>query len=516
MSKIYRLDDPSAPTVEGTKFIRPEQEEAILRMVEEFESGTGSVLNASTQDTGKTLTGCEVIVRMGLKRGLIVGVKDTYQQWADRLADQSDGAVTLRRMDGTVGGRRAWASFYAGDAGWFFTGSQYLTTQDWTHEPVLDDAGNPTFHEDKITGEPTARQVTQRVQKKIFKKMKNPIELIVFDEIHVVSNRKSVGLRTLRTIPTKFKLGMSGTIYRNSFENMWSLAHWAWPDLVDGSSVRWTAEWCEQKTVELPHGKTRLSVVGEKNEGEFVKTLPAYIRLESDLVVPEPEVFEVDMLPEQQADYDALQRDLLLWLETPSGQRATLVADLPITLRTRLRTAALGTLAMGDDGEVYFADDTRSAKLLALRQILDHPDWTGRQAGIYCHSKKFVKVVVKRMRAAGYNAVEWSGDVPSKQRDQIKADFIAGRIQYIVAVIEAFSTGLDGFQAVANRLVWLSESDDVSSNNQAVKRFHRSGSPEMVADFRHVKILCRDTFDEGVLSKGVMATLAVHATLKAA
>ncbi len=514
--------------------ITNEQEAAIVRMVAEFTSGTMGVTNGSNMDTGKTLQASEVVIRMGLQRVLYIGVKDTFAQWAGRLSAQSDGQLEMRRIDASVAGQQAWDAFYAGEPGHYFTGSQYLTAQDWEHLPAWEDDGvTPKWKltpkskgaevittplPDGVYGPEAPKRVSVRQQKNIFRFARftnHPLDMIVFDEVHAIANRKSIGRKTLMKIPTLRKLGMSGTWVGGAFQNAWSITEWVWRGTVDPSFIRWAEQWCETKTVYLPGAEEKKMPGGERSPGTYVTTLPCYIRLNGELEVPVAEEFDVELTPAQRNDYDDLERDLIVWLNGPNGQRASLVADLPIVLRTHLRSATLGKVSFDADGVIDYAPDADSSKLWALRQIVDRPDWAGRQVGIYTHSKKFAKLTVARMRAAGYNAVEWSGDVTSKERDAIKAAFLAGEIQYLVSVIAAFSTGLDGFQAVCNRLIWLSESDNEVLNQQAVRRYFRSGNPEMLADFQHVKILANNTYDRGVLSKNAMSTLAMRHTLAA-
>ena len=498
MTKIL----PYTGVDDGLPRIRPEQEEAIQRMMAE---PTKSIANGSNMDTGKTLQAAELVIRLGLVRVLYIGVKDTYAQWAGRLADQSDGAITLRRLDSTKAGKLAFADFYAGADGHFFVGSQFLTAQDFMSVPELGADG------EQLVNEKTGKPVNKRIHMRIFKKMKRPVDMIVFDEIHVIANRKSQCRRTLGTIATDWKVGMSGTWVGNKFENSWSITQWLWPDHIDRAFSRWRDEWC---TVELQYfpGQQRAheSVSGEKRPGEFVQSLPCYIRLDGELEIPAPEVVLVDLLPEQRRDYDALEADNLVWLQSAAGSQAVLVTDIPIVMRSRLRTATLGVMSMTDDDEIYFDVNTKSTKLNALRGILDRPHWRTGSVAIYTDSKRFAKVTVARMQMAGYNAVEWSGDVDSKGRDAIKAAFLAGQIQYLVATIPSFSTGLDGFQSVCNKVVWLSESDNSMLNQQAIKRFFRTGRKD---GFEHVKILARNTYDEGVFGTKVQEVLAMNASL---
>lgn len=513
---------------DGQLRIREEQEFAIQRMMEE---PTKSVMNGSNMDTGKTLQASEFVVRLDLERVLYVGVKDTFQQWFDRLEAQSDGDIQLRRIDGTLGGLAAFASLLAGDDGHFFAGSQFLTAKDYKYNQVKDGEGRDVM---KIDAKHPAGQAafsvnmdgiifpTSKLKKRIhtmrYAKML-PVEAIIYDEVHVVGNAKSLGIRTLRTIKTEWKLAMSGTMAGNKFVNLHTISFWLWPLFIHPNAVRWADQWCASETpigrdgnpVTDARGRPVRVITGEKIPGEFVKTLPCYIRLEGEPNVPKPEIFRVTLSPEQRIDYESLEQDGVAWLEAHPGLKP-LVTSLPIEMRTRLRTAALGTMSLAPDGHVYFDEDTISSKLAALRQITERPDWINKPVAIYTHSKTFLKVVVARMRRAGCSVVEWSGDVSSKERDRIKAAFLAGEIQYIVAVISSFGTGLDGFQRVCSNVIWISEDENNKDNQQAVRRFFRTG----VVDFKHVKIVAEDTHDENVWLRNDLATASMKASLRIA
>lgn len=464
---------------------------------------TKAALLADEPGVGKTLVGVEIAQRFD--RVLIIGIKDTAAQWADLFALQTEGGIALRRVDSTKLGKANMAAMLAGDAGHYFIGAQYLTTQDWEHKPVVDLEGKPVMVIDKKTLQPTGKQQTERVHKRLYAKMA-PMDLVIFDEVHMVQNRKSVGIRTLRTIKTEWKLGMSGTPYGNKFPGIWAIIRWLWPDLIDASFIRWSDAWCTKETVYLPGRKTTEQITGEKEPGKFVSTLPLYIRAEAARV-PEPSVVYVDLTPEQRRQYSDLEQDLVTWLgENP------LVVDVPPVLRQRLRTATLAEMSVTAEGEVYFDGKCRSSKLQALAGILGH--WGDEPAIIGMDSKLFAKITYERMKAAGEKVALWTGDVTSKQRDQIKADFLEGRVQYIVATIASMSTGLDGFQKVCSRLVWMNELDgNEAINEQFVRRLFRPG---MRGDFQHVKVVGRETLDENVLGANLQRAILNRHTLRAA
>jgi len=491
---------------DGLPRIRLEQEMAIRRMISE---PTKSICNASNMDTGKTLQAVEFVVRLNLKRVLYVGVKDTFAQWADRLAAQSEFSMTLLRMDSTKQGRVNFALFLAGGKGHYFVGAQWLTSQDWETVSVFSDADGTDGPVRQVDTD--GRPRNRRIHLKRYSQM-TPIDAIIYDEVHVVANRKSIGRRTLMSVKSEWKIAMSGTWMGNKFENAWGITRWLWPDVIEPNFYTWRRLSCETEFTAVGDGHLTDRVIGERREGAFTASLPCYIRIDGELEVPAPELLFVDLLPEQWQMYRDLEEHLLTWLRTSAGRLAALVVDMPVVLRTRLRTATLGTMAYDDDGEIFFPDDTRSTKWFALESVLTRPAWQKESVGIYTDSRLFARVVVKRMRAAGHNAVEWSGDVNSARREDIKRRFLDGEIQYLVSTIQSFSTGLDGFQTICNKVIWLSESDNNMLNNQAIKRYYRSGRAE---GFEHVKILARETYDVGVFGQNIRETLAMNASMKA-
>jgi SNF2 family DNA or RNA helicase len=141
--------------------------------------------------------------------------------------------------------------------------------------------------------------------------------------------------------------------------------------------------------------------------------------------------------------------------------------------------------------------------------ISDHPE--GEQMLILTHSQKFAKVTVARLRKAGMTAFEWSGQAAQKVRDKALEDFIAGDVQFIVAVISAIGEGTDGLQEAANIVVWLSKDDNRLLNEQAAGRLDRRGQKKSVISY---EIIAEDTYDEGQFSKLIQDRILMNASLR--
>lgn len=496
---------------------RPAQIERIEAFINE---PTKAGLLADEMGVGKTLVAVEIALRF--ERTLTIGVKDTFGQFAELFEAQSDGTQQLRRLDSTKGGRQALADMLAGKPGHYFAGSQFLTTQDWRSDRIYDEETGRTVWDTMAktgavktrkakAGEigprelPVAKTVSTHLG--LYRKMK-PLDALVFDEVHVIQNRKSSGFRTVKTIKSEYKLALSGTWYGNKFDGAWAVARWLWPDLIDGSFWRWKAEWCETEDVYVGKDETRERVIGEKQPGAFVASLPLYFRAEAEPLPPSIDIF-VNLTPKQREQYTQLEEDLMLWVgENP------LVVDLPATLRQRLRTASLGEMNLTEDGDIFFDLDCASSKITALHGILNGY-WGGTErALIGMDSKRFANVTAERMRQAGERVALWTGDTTSKQRDEIKAAFLAGEVQYIVNTIASMSTGLDGFQRVCSKMVLLNELDgNEAVNAQYVRRLFRPGR---VGDYELVKILANDTLDAGVYGANLARSLANRTTMRLA
>ncbi len=518
-----------APNGKPWPTLRLEQLEAIYRLkrvvldgikVDGMPDRYHSALVGAGLGSGKTVTSVEVIMHTKPERCLIVGVRDAYDQWAEAIRDQQtcpdDEKRELFKIDSSPAGKLSLAKLLAGEPGLYYAGLEMLRAQDWEEvsETVKTD---PELN--RILGGLLPEEVTvkSRRQMKTYANMK-PVDLLISDESHKHSNQKSASIKTVRTIKAKAKIALSGTFFGNKFENAWALTMWLWgAGVIDRKSL-WETKFALKEPVMSKDGRTVMRTkygspimkfVGEKIPGEFVETLPCYIFMPTPIgTTPEPEVVKIALHPEQQRQYNEMEAQSLTFLPTLVGGRAPLVADLPLTQRMRLRTAALGgmTLIPAPDDDtpdtITFQPGTPSSTLVALHEILHRPDWVGEKALILTHSKEFANEVARRMRQkytvalkTGSTAKKWAED---KRRFRLPKEH-PDSIQYVIGVISAIGTATDGLQDNCSRVVWLSEDDNNANNVQASNRIWRSGVD--LSKYAAVKIVQRGTVAEGVLAK---------------
>lgn len=439
-------------------------------------NGTGIV--ATQVGGGKTLIAVEVAKALDTKTNFVIAPKGTHKRaWIKTILSQIPTAK-IYPINSTKSGKEAFLKLEANEAGWFIITPEFFRNYHWRGiEP----------------------------------------DFAVFDEIHRASNRNSKTAKMLHTLKAKRRLGMSGTIAGNKIEGFWSVLRWVYPEVAGRSYWAWVEQYCETK-MDFFAGKV---VDKEKTPGRIVTSIPCYIRhlkrerccnlhpegIDHELPPVQEEIRTVELLPEQKKIYKKLEQDLFVWLgDNP------LVVEAPVAVRTRLRQITLGVPTIDPEtGDVTFVEDCKSTKLVELLQIIeDHPE--GEQMLILTHSQKFAEVTTKRLIRMGYSAFEWSGKKSQPIRDKALEEFIAGDIQFIVAVIAAIGEGTDGLQEATNIVVWLSEDDNRLLNEQAAGRLDRRGQKKSVVSY---KIVADDTYDLGILSRLVRDRIKMNESLRA-
>lgn len=495
-----------------------EQKESVDYMYATRE--TGACLLASEVGTGKTCVAIEFCRRVNAKVILIIAPMQTMGApdeggWHGTF-DQQQIPLKFRQIDSSVAGKKAHADYQWSVPGVYYVGQEMFARMGWTKEPVMIGAGE------------AKRQKVDKNNKPVFKKVRTAAwhtkaDVVIFDEVHRAQNGQSITSKTLLPGPgndpgvqAKYKIGASGTFYGNSFAGAWAVTRWLFPNQVDASEYVWRAKWCA--TIYDPFAVRNQKVVGELVEGAFVKSLPCYIRIESNLNIEVDEKnIEVDLYPEQRRVYDELDKMMVAWVE-----EHPLVTKFPITKRIRQRQATLGMPTLTRvwnektseyDVEVGFDLNCESAKIDSMWSILSG-DFENESALIYTDSEKFSEVITHRINdalGAGL-ARKWSGKVHRKVRDQDKRDFLDGQFRYMVCVIASIGVGTDSLQLAARNILFMSQSDNGVDAEQAVGRLVRRGQEADKVRIR--KLLARGTIDFPQNDSLIQAALRRNKSLK--
>jgi len=411
----------------------------------------GSLLVRGDTGSGKTLIGVEGIKELNKPVNLIIGPLHTYTSWARTLKNQS--GLELRHIHRKrKAGKDAEADILAGKPGHYFVGRELFRTVGW--KP-------------------------------------SKIDVVVFDEIHAISNRNSKTFKVAKKLkPVPFKLGLSATPAGNKFEGMYSISKFLFPDEIDNSFWRWVAEWCTTEYDPFAYKK----ITGEKNPGEFVNSLPAYTYMPSphqgEVIV---KYIDVELTPTQRKMYKALEEESIAWFE----DNPTFV-QLPSSLYMRLMQSVLAIPKIttweeiNEHGEVVqrstaeFPENTKSTKIDVFLDLLkDIPE----EEPLICftHSKIFAELLESRLQKAGYKAKVFNKDETDHLVAGLGTDY-----QILIGTQQAMGEGLDGLQHKSHIDVYFSMSDNMMMNKQAFGRIDRQGQERAV--IRYV-IRAQDTVE---------------------
>jgi DNA or RNA helicases of superfamily II len=443
----------------------PEQEKSVRRLAAEPSRAS---LNVSGTGRGKTVIAVELAKRIEAKTILIVAPKNTRTGWMVHFRGQGVD-LPFSYIDSSKNGKEAYGNLMWQVPGIYFVGTEMFARM-----------GSEAY----VGKDGKKRRRTNGVWEHV------SVDLVLMDESHRASNARTATYFALDLLQrVGYKHCMSATPTGNSFEGAYTTAKWLWPDhpsVANGFSF-WKGRYCIGI---YDHFKwDHLKTTGERNPGEFYSGLPCVVKLEQKPIPIIEDTVYVELTTKQRKQTTELEKNLLTWMgENPYA------IEFPTTLHTRLKQVSLGEISLDDDGEVTFARDCKSAKIDAMWDVLlddfeDEPALIG-----VGNSKKFVKVVVDRLNEKWPGStVEWSGDVAEGNRDRIKEDWIAGKVKYVVAVIESLAEGADLMQTATRNLLWFNKSPSGILNTQFLGRIRRQGVEGVV---RSVVLEAIDTKDQ--------------------
>lgn len=465
------------------------QAEDVRRIVKGMTPEAGALV-VSQPGAGKTLVSVEVMRKLKPAVTLIIAPPSTHRTaWLKTLLRQ--GMDLPQQLIGTKKGKAAFEDLKWGKPGVYITSVQWFARQNW-------------------------KGITP--------------DMVVFDEIHMagkfgnVAQSKMNGKGGEPGLQATYRLGLSGTPFRNSFENAWSVGRWIEPAAMPKAYWVWRMQDCKRK--QDPFAPQGFRVEGELRPGEFVSRLTTYVAHSqrenccrhhpkgflADIAEPIRIERDLDFGAAQGKFYKSMEKHFIgvLMSEDDQGMRPV-VTELPIVARGMLRFCALGTPVVDPETDkLRFTEETVSPKLDAL--IDDMRALDGEPALILTHSQQFASVTAKRLKSHGFRIGEWTGKTSAKARGDMLQSFQNKELDAIVAVISAIGTGSDGLQEAAYNLMWLSISDDATDNVQAMARLDRLGQTHGVVS---IEYRMKESYDIGHLDSQIVKILKLNESLKA-
>lgn len=315
---------------------------------------------------------------------------------------------------------------------------------------------------------------------------KKSFDMVVVDEVHRIANHRTQSFRAVKTLKSKHRLGLSGTPAGNKPVNIYGVLKFLNPDSVNRSFYRFADEFFVSKLNPFAASIYARIYGGEKTPGALRNSVGdnwSAMRggeVFGDLPPVNVQRVVCGMRREQKRMYQEFVDYRLAIMDGGAS-----VASSAAVLDGRLRQVTLGPLRIVGDSVEF--EERGSSKIDATLDILsDLP--SDERVILWCHSRKFMTPLRKRLVDAGYQSVELSSDYHDEWRRFLGPD--GPRV--LCAVIAAAAEGIDGLQDVCNTEVWLSEDNSVILNLQASARLNRKGQTKRVNRFL---LQCEGTVD---------------------
>lgn len=315
---------------------------------------------------------------------------------------------------------------------------------------------------------------------------KKSFDMVVVDEVHRIANHRTQSFRAVKALKSRYRLGLSGTPAGNKPVNIYGVLKFLNPDSVDRSFYRFADEFFVSELNPFAASRYARIYGGEKAPGALRDSVGdnwSAMRgseVFGDLPPVNVQRVACGMRREQKRMYQEFVDHRLAVMDGGAS-----VASSAAVLDGRLRQITLGPLRIVDDSVEF--EERGSSKIDATLDILsDLP--SDEKVILWCHSRKFMVPLRKRLADAGYQSVELSSDYRDEWRRFLEPD--GPRV--LCAVIAAAAEGIDGLQNVCNTEIWLSEDNSVILNLQASARLNRKGQTKRVNRFL---LQCENTVD---------------------
>lgn len=303
-------------------------------------------------------------------------------------------------------------------------------------------------------------------------------DLVVADEVHRIANGKTLMAKALKRIPTKRKLGLSGTIMANQAEDLYSQLNWLFPQLYKSKWRDFNDRFLDY--IDSGYSRVCVGIKIEKLE-ELREELSVFMSVrtaEDELDLP-PKTHQdmvVELSPQQRKIYDELVETCFAQL--PGGE--VVKATDGLALLTRLRQVASGLDLLGD-----VADSTKLD--LATDLIADG----GVPTIAFVWYKAAGRALEDRLSARGIECFRIDGEVPHQVRGEYIKRFQDGERQAIVATLATLAESVTLHRA--SQVIRIDRAWSPSQNLQAEDRAMRIGqlNPVTVVD-----IIAANSVDE--------------------
>ncbi|KLA33043.1 DEAD/DEAH box helicase [Bacillus cereus] len=296
-----------------------------------------------------------------------------------------------------------------------------------------------------------------------------PFHTLFLDEAQAFKNPTTQTARAVKIIQAEYRFGLTGTPVENSLEELWSIFHVVFPELLPGRKE-----------------------FGDLRREDIAKRVKPFVlrRLKGDVLNELPEKIEhlqsSELLPDQKSLYAAylakLREETLKHLDkdTLRKNKIRILAGL-----TRLRQICCHP--------ALFVDDYKgsSAKFEQLLEILEECRSTGKRILIFSQFTKMLSIIGRELNRQAIPYFYLDGSTPAQERVELCDRFNEGEGNLFLISLKAGGTGLNltGADTVILYDLWWNPAVE----QQAADRAYRMGQKNTV---QVIKLVAHGTIEE--------------------
>ncbi len=305
-------------------------------------------------------------------------------------------------------------------------------------------------------------------------------DMVVADEFHRFKNPTTKMSRSLKKIPTRYKLGLSGSIIENHAEELFSPLNWLFPDRYKSKWRDWNDRFLDY--VEGPYGQICVGIKLDRLEElqQELGVFMVYRRKKDELVDLPPRTDEPRLLTlndGQRLAYDELEAQCITQLEDDS----LVVGEAGLVMLTRLRQIATGLELVSNVKDSSKMD-------FALNMIQENEDGV---FVVFSWYKAGVRALAERLHDANIDSWVVDGDVKQKDRGERIKRFMNGEKRVFIGTLSTLGESVNLQRA--DNAIFLDRSWNPATNVQAADRIYRIGQENPVTI---TYLIAKDTVDE--------------------
>ena len=302
---------------------------------------------------------------------------------------------------------------------------------------------------------------------------------VVLDEAQAIKNPASNAARGLRTLPSRYRLAMTGTPVENSLGDLWAILDFVNPDLV-GERADFVSE--------LSHAGSGEAALRMLNGILVFRRTKAEPEIAAELPDRIDETDHCTMTAEQIGLYQAVLDELV----KDTGSEAAGEKGRMLVAITKLKQICNHPAAFTGDEDPL---DGRSGKLARLEEIIDTVFAAGERVVVFTQYATWaVRLAEHLTKRTGTEVAAYHGGLARTARDRILEDF-AGTDGGAVLVLSLKAGGVGLNLTAANHVVLFDRWWNPAVEDQARDRTWRLGQERTVIFHR---LECPGTIDERV------------------